>query len=94
MKKYEQLAKDYANTIAEIKRLRAERAAADQRYHELAYTDKAEVIEAYQAASEADEQLTRLECDLEWLIYHEYANCPYAATRQQGIAGFYRVAGL
>lgn len=93
MKKYQELVKDYAGTIARIKDLERQkdeaRKALDQMNVEDAdYVDQAE-LHAYLC-----EEIIEAKAHLDFAIRDEYAGVPYRQRRQEGISAFYRQAGL
>lgn len=93
MKKYQELVRDYAGTIARIKDLErqkeeARKALVDMNPDDPGYIDTVE-LHAY-----LDEDIVEEKAHLDFIIRDEYAGVPYRQRRQEGIAGFYREAGL
>jgi len=99
MTKYQELVEDYQNTIDRIKAGRRKLAQLDREISELEtacaehadYTDIADLMEE---ASELSEGIIEDRAYLDYEIHREYESVPFAKARNQGITGFYRLAGL
>lgn len=107
MAKYHELVRDFADTIAEIKRLRAERDDYQAKAKEIEDSapgpaaleglsgEKMRAMERlWGQAGEADMRAQDLEARLDRDVSEAYAACPFPETREQGIRRFYEEAGL
>jgi len=99
MTKYQELVEDYQGTIDRIRAGQKRLARLSYEIDELSaacdehadYTDVANLVEE---AGELSESITEDRACLDYEIWREYESVPFAKARNQGISGFYRLAGL
>ena len=93
MKKYKELVKDYAGTIARIKDLEHRVAQARQCLDQMKPGDP-DFVDQAELHSYLSEELLEETEHLKVAINDEYMAVPYQRRRLEGVAAFYREAGL
>jgi len=99
MTKYQELVEDYQDTIDRIRAGQKRLARLSHEIDELSvacdehadYTDVANLVEE---AGELSESIAEDRACLDYEIQREYERVPFVQARNQGITGFYRLAGL
>jgi len=92
---YYDLVKEYEDWIAGIKADQAELRQLAAAIEDAKVNDDIDALaDAAEAFSFLDNESTESRAALTYRIREEYDGCPFRATRQAGIAGFWREAGL
>ena len=107
MTKYEELYAAYKSTIDRIKTLRQKASCAHRQARELTYlhdiwdllldnreADRQKLADLYTEAAVADQEAQDLLEEVKYGVDREYELVPFPLRRQQGIAGFWRLADL